>query len=157
MASVAAYLYVCARTFLHTLRSYKEMTCLRVEMCVGNTGKQNTCQMSWHFCSQNTNLGWQYQMNPDMCLPGPPSPTPACLSTGSTTWLTALSAASSPWHPDSQLWLPEPGPCHSWPAVCTDILQQQQQQMTRWDSGKIYSSFFCMEHCQKEKNWPFIG
>lgn len=64
--------YVCM--FLHSLRSYKEMTCCGDEMRVGNTGKQNTNQTSWHFCSQNTNLGWQYQMNPDMHRP-PPSST----------------------------------------------------------------------------------
>lgn len=74
------------------------MTCCGGEMCVGNTGKQNTCQTSWHFCSGNTNLGWQDEMNPDMRPPPrrPPShPPPAGLSTGGTTWLTVLSLSFS--------------------------------------------------------------
>lgn len=121
----------------------KEMTCCGVEMCVGNKAKQNRCQPSWHFYSGNSNLGWQNETNP------PPPPPPGCLSAGSTTWLTVHTPPTPPhppWHPDSQAWLLLPGQCHFWPAVYADI--RQQQQMTRWEAGKTYSSLFCMENCQ---------
>lgn len=113
------------------------MTRCGVGMCVGKH------RQTKHVPKELTFLLWKHQFrlavwDEPRRAPSPAFLTPpAGLSTGGTTWLTALSL----WHPDSQFWLPAPGHCHSWPAVCTDI-RQQQQQMTRWDTGKVYSSFF---------------
>lgn len=140
---------------------YKQMTCCGVEIHVGNTGKQNTCQMSWHFCSQNTNLRWQYKKNPDTHLPF--LQQPGCRQAAPPGWLLSLPFSPTlslllplSWHSDSQLWLPEPGHCHAWPLSALTSYSS-----SRWPDGilwKIYSSFFCRKCCQKrltKKNkWP---
>lgn len=53
--------HLCARGFAFSRR----WPAVGLRCMFGNAGKQNTCQMSWHFCSRNTNLGWQYETNPD--------------------------------------------------------------------------------------------
>lgn len=138
----------------------KEMTCCGVEMYVWK------CRQTKHVPDELTFLLSKHQFrlavwNEPRHAPSLPSPErpvdrrhhladcslslSLCRFLPLTSWQPALatSARTLPF----------------WAPVCTDILQQQQ--MTRWDSGKIYSSFFYMEHCQeraklKRKKFPFI-
>lgn len=116
-----------------------KMTCCG-EMCAGNKAKQNRCQTSWHFYSGNSNLGWQNEMNP----PTPPTHHQAvCRQAAPPGWLPP-SPHTPPWQPVLNTTI------RTVPFLAR-CLRRQQQQMTRWEAGKIYSSLFCTENCQSVK------
>lgn len=125
--------------FLHSIRRNKKMTCCRVEMCVENTGKQNRCQTTWHFCSGNTNLAWQYELNTppsqtasrQAAPPGWLHPTPPPHFLSLTSWQPALATSTR---------------AVPFLAHCLHRHLTADDQMGTWE---IYSNFYYMEHCQE--------
>lgn len=117
---LTSYVCVCAHVFEFSGELQGDDLLRSGDVCW--KGKQSTCQTHWHFCSGNTNLGWQYKSNPDMhsphlhhqpacrqaAPPGRPLSLPLSAASSLTSWQPALATSTRTlpflacclhWHP----------------------------------------------------------